>query len=121
MKTIVRLLVFFAFFVQTLIPAGFMVNLDSANAATPLVICSGMNMKTIYVDRDGKPVDQSTADDHAKPCVSAAFNTMPAAQSIFVSIPVAFVAASIPVPEYRSIRTPAFHERPPAIGPPVLL
>jgi hypothetical protein len=120
-KRIAQLLVFLAFFVQTLIPAGFMVNLDSANAATPLVICSGMEMKTIYVDHDGKPVNQSTTDDHSKPCVSAAFNTTPAAQSVFVSSPAEFITASIAIPEYENIHTPAFHERPPAIGPPALL
>ncbi|MDB5491096.1 MAG: hypothetical protein JWO78_945 [Micavibrio sp.] len=99
-----------------------MVNLDSANAATPLVICSGMDMKTIYVDHDGKPVDKKSAPgDHAKPCVSAAFNTTPAAQPIYVSIPAALVTAKVFVPEYDNIHTPAFHERPPAIGPPVLL
>lgn len=99
-----------------------MVNLDSAHAATPLVICSGMNMKTIYVDQDGKPVDnKSTADHSAKPCVMAAIGTTPAVPAVTIARPVTIITALLIIPRHTRVITSTNLKRPPAIGPPSII
>lgn len=44
-------------FIRAMIPAGFMPDV-SLHAGTPLVICSGLESKTIYVDENGKPASE---------------------------------------------------------------
>jgi hypothetical protein len=57
MKHLFHILVFLAFAMQSIIPAGFMPDINASAAGTKLVICSGIGEKTIYLDQDGQPVE----------------------------------------------------------------
>ncbi|HEY8190503.1 MAG TPA: hypothetical protein VIF12_07440 [Micavibrio sp.] len=57
MKHLFHILVFLAFAMQSIIPVGFMPDIDASAAGTKLVICSGIGEKIIYLDRNGQPVE----------------------------------------------------------------
>lgn len=64
LKSGVLMLLLFGIVVRGLIPAGFMPDMTQ-QAATPIVICAGVDHKIIYVDDNGQPVpdqDQGRAD-----------------------------------------------------------
>ena len=112
-----------AFFVQIMIPAGFMPNLSAPNlsayAATPLVICSGMDMKTIYVNQDGKPIGKPV-DQHAKPCAFSVLTPFSATPSMHIAQPDAVLLAQNIAALHDEAYRPDLSLRPPAIGPPTL-
>lgn len=81
---------------RAVIPAGFMPDF-SAQAGTPLIICSGNGEKTIYVDDKGSPIEQS---DHGgeQPCVFALnfYAVQPYLPELVVSLAVLDVAFDAP-------------------------
>jgi hypothetical protein len=54
---------------RALVPAGFMPDF-SAQAGTPLIICSGTGEKTVYIDDTGNPID-GAGYKAEQPCVFA--------------------------------------------------
>ncbi len=103
---------------QAMIPLGFMPNLSADNAGTALVICSGADQKTIYLD------DQGNTSDHAgisKPCAYAtlAFFDAPATPVVVVH------EATLLTVAYLTTKSQSFaatsHLLPYAIGPPAVL
>lgn len=62
------LLALVAVVLRGLVPMGFMPG-SSQEAGTALVICSGVDTQTIYLDENGQPAKPGEAHDKSNPCV----------------------------------------------------
>lgn len=112
---LLHIAVFIGVLFQALIPLGFM---PGANAATPVVICSGMDMKIVYVDEDGQPAHQQ--DQSQKSCAFAAIAFGLTADPVVVTAP-AHYAAEIPAVSISLVLPFAAHTHPWQTGPPAFL
>ncbi len=61
------LLALIAVVLRGLVPMGFMPGLHQ-EAGTTLVICSGVDTQTIYLDENGNPAKPGDAHDKSNPC-----------------------------------------------------
>jgi hypothetical protein len=113
MTRMIHIMVFLGVLLQALIPLGFM---PGANAATPIVICSGLGEKTIYVDDNGQPVEHQQ-DKAEKSCAFSltAFGMIdyPAP----VQGPVSYAAETF-APGVMPVCTPIHYTLPDKTGPP---
>ncbi len=120
-KTLIHSIVALTFFIQALIPAGFMPNAHASEQGTALVICSGLDVKTIYIDDHGQEMPSHEKTDVKIPCVYAGLSSYssPEPYQIFQDrigyIDSGFVAVSLEFIEADKV------VKPPAIGPPALL
>lgn len=121
MKQAVKIIVALAFFLQAMIPLGFMPNANAADNTTALVICSGPDLKTIYVDQNGKPVQHQEKMNDSSQCPYSTLTTFnPPADFTVSPVPVVYGEASLPVLDSHRVSLIRFL-RPHAIGPPALL
>lgn len=110
---LLHIAVFLGVLFQALIPLGFM---PGANAATPVVICSGMDMKIVYVDENGQPTHQQ--DKSQKPCAFAAIAFGVSADPFVITVP-AYYAAETPALAASLALPSTAHTRPWQTGPPL--
>lgn len=118
MRAAFRFLILATLLVQAAIPVGFMP--ASAAAGTPIVICSGMDMRIIHVDEHGQPVEGGEeASDEACP-----FTTLPTAQadtsqSVFAGL--ICYGPDCPLYAFTLVFAFPYPPAPPATAPPVVI
>ncbi len=118
LKSCLLLLALMGILVKGLIPLGFMPNF-SEHAGTAIVICSGVEQKTIYVDQDGQPA-QDVDHQFKAPCDFAYTPTITA--PVFhnqVALVVLSVTAKLIPHEVVYLR--ASLKTPPITGPPTIV
>lgn len=114
---------FLAVFIQAMIPVGFMPNMAGASVGTPLVICSGFDQKTIFVDQQGNPVKEtpSPASEHSKPCLFSVVTSSHDDLVHGVVLPDFIYGAANSALQPEIVLYSTITQRPPAIGPPRLI
>ena len=94
LRAALLLLALVAIVVRGLVPIGFMPG-SQQEAGTTLVICSGVDTQTIYLDENGQPATPDDAHDKSSPCV---FSFAPLAFEPFLPEIVQIAFDPVPVP-----------------------
>jgi hypothetical protein len=113
MRIALSIALFLAILCQAFIPAGFM---PGAGAAT-MVICSGMDRKTITVDQDGQPVEEKQQSGCAFAPVLAFSGVTPPA----LGLPLAIELNSAIIPPVMPRRPAGFYHSAQPQGPPAFV
>lgn len=120
-KFLIHAIVALAFFIQAMIPMGFMPNAHASSEGTALVICSGLDIKTVYLDDNGKEIPSGHKKKVDAPCLYSGQTISKSPESFKISSDVITYEEAIRhIWLSRSVQQDKFL-KPPAIGPPVLL
>lgn len=113
----IRFLMLVALLVQAAIPLGFMPGM--AQAGTPMVICSGMDMRIIHVDEHGQPVEGGETAEES--CIFTTFPTAQGNTSAPVFAGLACYGPDCPLYIFTLAFAFPYPPAPPATAPPVVL
>jgi hypothetical protein len=117
LKSCLLLLALMGILVKGLIPLGFMPDF-SKHAGTAIVICSGIEQKTVYVDQDGQPA-QDAGHQVKTPCDFAYTPIITA--PVFQSQIVVVLNATAKLIPHEVACTRASLAIPPITGPPTIV
>ncbi len=110
LRSSLLLLALVAVILRGLVPMGFMPDLHH-EAGTPLVICSGTDIQTIYLDQNGDPAPADTAHDTSSACVFA-FAPLAFEPVLPEIVQVEFEISVVPVAVILATSVPSFELRP---------
>ncbi len=123
MRSFLAVLLFAALAVRAIIPAGWM---PSSERAFAITVCTGIDTKTIWLDRQGKTHKQDPAHDKGANHAPCAFAGMAMASDVPVPVAFELLAPSVTViPRLTSANVTVGQglaaPPPPSTGPPILI